>query len=112
MYTQNHKYMYKNDRVTRRYSEPFKLKICAFSGISLWFLDNGIKSNWQVDWVDHIKPSASGGRANISNGICASNLFNAKKRDNSHDNIYFVKNGNLTEPYFSLLFFLINCLKL
>ena len=27
MYTQNHKYMYKNDRVTRRYSEPFKLKI-------------------------------------------------------------------------------------
>ena len=29
MYTQNHKYMYKNDRVTRRYSEPFKLKILA-----------------------------------------------------------------------------------
>ena len=27
MYTQNNKYMYKNDRVTRRYSEPFKLKI-------------------------------------------------------------------------------------
>ncbi len=29
MYTQNNKYMYKNDRVTRRYSEPFKLKILA-----------------------------------------------------------------------------------
>jgi len=27
MYTLNNKYMYKNDRVTRRYSEPFKLKI-------------------------------------------------------------------------------------
>ena len=43
---------------------------CGFSGISLWFLDNGIKSNWQVDWVDHIKPSASGGGAEIENGIC------------------------------------------
>jgi len=31
---------------------------CAFSGISLWFLDLGIRSNWQVDWVDHILPSA------------------------------------------------------
>lgn len=72
---------------------------CAFSGISLWFLDNGIKSNWQVDWVDHIKPSASGGGADIKNGICASNFFNAKKKDNSHDNVYFVKNGNLTEHY-------------
>ncbi len=29
MYTQNNKYMYKNDRVIRRYSEPFKLKILA-----------------------------------------------------------------------------------
>ena len=27
MYTQNNKYMYNNDRVTRRYSEPFNLKI-------------------------------------------------------------------------------------
>jgi hypothetical protein len=72
---------------------------CGFSGISLWFLDNGIKSNWQVDWVDHIKPSASGGGAEIENGICASNLFNAKKKDNSNDNVYFVKNGNLTEQY-------------
>ena len=33
---------------------------CAFSGISLWFLDVGIGSNWQVDWVDHILPSAAG----------------------------------------------------
>ena len=72
---------------------------CAFSAISLWFLDNGIKSNWQVDWVDHIKPSAAGGGAEIENGVCASNLFNAKKKDNSHDNVCFVKDGMLTENY-------------
>jgi len=72
---------------------------CAFSGISLWFLDNGIKSNWQVDWVDHIKPSAQGGGAELENGICASNLFNSKKKDNTSDNIYFVKNGKPTEHY-------------
>jgi len=29
MYTQNNKYVHKNDRVTRCYSEPFKLKILA-----------------------------------------------------------------------------------
>lgn len=72
---------------------------CAFSGISLWFLDGGIKSNWQVDWVDHIKPSASGGGAVLDNGICASNLFNSKKKDNTSDNIYFVKDGSVTEHY-------------
>ena len=75
---------------------------CAFSGISLWFLDNGIKSNWQVDWVDHIKPSATGGRAELENGICASNLFNSKKKDNTHDNIYFVQNGKPTEHYLNI----------
>lgn len=72
---------------------------CAFSGISLWLLDNGIKSNWQIDWVDHIKPSASGGGAVIENGICASAHFNSKKKNNAHDNIYFVREGILTEHY-------------
>ena len=75
---------------------------CAFSGISLYFLDTGIRSNWQVDWVDHILPSASGGKTGLENGICASNFFNAKKRNNTADNIYFVKNGCITKKYINV----------
>lgn len=29
MYTQNHKYMYKNNKIIRRYSESFKLKLLS-----------------------------------------------------------------------------------
>lgn len=72
---------------------------CAFSGISLWLLDAGIRSNWQIDWADHIIPSAAGGEAELANGICASHTFNAKKRNNAADNIYFVRNGEITEHY-------------
>ena len=72
---------------------------CAFSGISLWLLDNGIKRNWQMDWVDHVKPSAKGGEANIDNGVCASDFFNAKKRQNSSDNKYLVFRGKVTKNY-------------
>jgi len=72
---------------------------CAFSGISLWFLDFGIRSNWQVDWVDHILPSAAGGNADLTNGICASQAFNAKKRDNTADNVYFVQDGRITKKF-------------
>lgn len=72
---------------------------CAFSGISLWLPDIGIRSNWQIDWADHIIPSAAGGEAILTNGICASHTFNAKKRNNTADNVYFVRNGKITEHY-------------
>ena len=70
---------------------------CAFSGLSLWLLDIGIRPNWDMDWVDHILPSASGGNASLDNGICASSTFNAKKRDNTSDNVFFVHHGAITE---------------
>lgn len=92
--------------IRKEFSEKQKSEIfardratCAFSCLSLWFLDTGIKSNWQVDWVDHILPSAAGGSNDLDNGICASNLFNSKKRNNTADNIYFVKHGQITENY-------------
>ena len=72
---------------------------CAFSGISLWLIDNGIRSNWEMDWVDHILPSARGGSAAISNGVCASHTFNAKKGNNSSDNILFFHCGHITLRY-------------
>jgi len=75
---------------------------CAFSCISLWVLDIGIRPNWEDDWVDHIKPSASGGSADLINGICASETFNKKKRDNTSDNIYFVKEGKITKDYINV----------
>ena len=72
---------------------------CAFSGISLWLIDNGIRSNWEMDWVDHILPSAKGGSAAISNGACASHTFNSKKGNNSSDNILFFHCGHITLQY-------------
>ncbi len=76
---------------------------CAFSGISLWLLDNGIKRNWQMDWVDHVKPSAKGGGVNIDNGVCASDFYNAKKKQNSSDNKYLVFRGKVTKNYIDTL---------
>lgn len=88
-FTENQKsQIYARDRAT-----------CAFSGLSLWLLDTGIRPNWDMDWVDHIRPSASGGDASLENGICASSTFNAKKRDNTSDNVFFVQLGNITEEY-------------
>ncbi len=88
-FTENQKsQIYARDRAT-----------CAFSGLSLWLLDIGIRPNWDMDWVDHIRPSASGGDASLENGICASSTFNAKKRDNTSDNVFFVQFGNITEDY-------------
>jgi len=88
-FTENQKaQIYSRDRAT-----------CAFSGLSLWLLDIGIRPNWDMDWVDHIRPSASGGDASLDNGICASSTFNAKKRDNTSDNVFFVQFGNITEDY-------------
>lgn len=72
---------------------------CAFSGISLWMFDNGLKSNWRIDWVDHILPSVKGGSNDLDNGVCASGFFNSKKKTNTSDNLYFVKCGCLTEHY-------------
>jgi hypothetical protein len=72
---------------------------CAMSGISLWLLDYGIRPNWDMDWVDHIRPSASGGKADIENGVCASSAFNFKKRSNAADNVLFFHRGSITKKY-------------
>ena len=72
---------------------------CAFSGISVWLFDYGVRHNYEIDWADHIKPSARGGTSSLDNGICASSLFNAKKKDNGSDNIFFFKNGRVTKAY-------------
>ena len=74
--------------------------ICAFSGKSLWILDYGINPLWEMDWVDHIKPSKRGGESSLENGICAGAFFNSKKRDNSWDNVYFFKDGKPTSHYY------------
>jgi hypothetical protein len=67
--------IYKRDRAT-----------CAFSGRSLWNLDFGacpFSTEW--DWADHVKPRARKGGGDVSNGLCVSSLFNAKKRANGAD---------------------------
>ena len=72
---------------------------CAFSGISVWLFDYGIRPNYEIDWADHIVPSAKGGTSVLSNGICASSFYNAKKKDNGSDNKFLFKNGRVTETF-------------
>lgn len=72
---------------------------CAFSGVSLWILDQGLTPEWDNDWADHLKPSAKGGESSIENGVCVSSTFNFKKRDNGHDNMCFFRNGRITREY-------------
>src|SRR6185369_4434588 len=74
--------------------------ICAFSGKSLWILDYGVTPLWDMDWVDHIKPSKRGGESTVENGICASAFYNSKKSDNSRDNAYLFKDGIPTANYY------------
>ena len=80
--------------------------ICAFSGKSLWLLDYHLCPTYDIDWVDHIKPAMNGGGNDIENGVCASSFFNAKKKDNSHDNLYFFFRGKPTEDFFYFYEFL------
>lgn len=80
--------IYERDRAT-----------CAFSGISLWLLDNGVSPERQIDWVDHLKPSARGGASTLENGACVSDTFNVKKRDNGSDNVCFFSGGAVTREY-------------
>ena len=72
---------------------------CAFSGISVWLFDYGIRPNYEIDWADHIIPSAKGGSSDLCNGICASSFYNAKKKDNGSDNKFLFHHGQLTETY-------------
>ncbi len=93
-------------RVRTNFSDRQKAEIfardratCCFSGANLWLLESPLRPGWQMDWVDHIKPSAKGGKSDLSNGVCASHLFNAKKRHNSADSYYLFAHGKPTDIY-------------
>lgn len=75
---------------------------CCFSGANLWLLDAPLHPGFQMDWVDHIKPSSRGGLAELSNGVCASHTFNSKKRNNSADTDYLFFEGKPSETYFRI----------
>lgn len=75
---------------------------CCFSGANLWLLDAPLRPGYEMDWVDHIKPSSRGGKAELSNGVCASHTFNSKKRNNSADAGYLFFEGRPCETYFRI----------
>ncbi|MGB0774484.1 MAG: HNH endonuclease [Akkermansiaceae bacterium] len=75
---------------------------CCFSGANLWLLDAPLSPGNQFDWVDHVQPSAKGGSSDVSNGVCASHTFNAKKRDNSADTFYLFQHGIPTSDYYEI----------
>ena len=75
---------------------------CCFSGANLWLLDAPLRTGWQSDWADHIKPRSRGGSAKKEDGVCASNTFNSKKRDNTADTTYLFRDGHPTSLYYDL----------
>jgi hypothetical protein len=73
--------------------------ICAFSGLSLWILDQGTPI-WNHDWPDHIKPVSRGGKDTLDNLVCASFFYNRKKLNSGGDTSYFFREGRPTEQFF------------
>lgn len=74
--------------------------LCGYSGISLWLADAGA-SPASVDWVDHIKPAACGGRAGLANGVCASFPYNWAKRHGTSGVLLFIA-GRPNSDYYTL----------
>ncbi|MGE9268040.1 MAG: HNH endonuclease [Verrucomicrobiales bacterium] len=72
---------------------------CCFSGANLWLLDEFMRPEMQIDWVDHVIPAAHGGGNELENGVCAAHRFNAKMRQNVADRSYLFRDGIPTEFY-------------
>ncbi len=75
---------------------------CCFSGANLWLPDAPLRPGYERDWVDHVRPSARGGRSEAANGVAACHTFNAKKRHNGADNVYLFNEGRPTARYFAI----------
>jgi hypothetical protein len=75
---------------------------CCFSGANLWLLDGSLRTGWQPDWADHIKPRSRGGTAAPENGVCASHTYNTKKRNNTADTVFLFREGHPTSLYYEL----------
>ena len=85
----------------RQRAEIFVLDhaLCSFTGKSLWLLDYGAAPSSVVQ-VDHIKPAAKGGTADIANGACASWLYNWARRSQEIP-IYLFQRGKPTADFFT-----------
>lgn len=73
--------------------------LCCFSGKSLWLLDYGVGAG-SIDWVDHIQPASKGGAAELTNGACASWVYNSVKGD-SREGIYLFWEGRPRMDFFT-----------
>lgn len=62
--------------------------LCSYSGLSTWLLDYGASYIFNIDWVDHIRPAAKGGRAELDNGACACGFYNQKKRSGARVRLF------------------------
>ena len=85
----------------RQRAEIFVLDraLCSFTGKSLWRLDYGAAPS-SADQIDHIKPAAKGGKADIANGACASWLYNWARRSQETP-IYLFQRGKPTVDFFT-----------
>lgn len=93
-------------RKQAQFSEPAKAEIfrrdraiCCITGACLWILDCGATYAWLVDWADHEKPVARGGKSTLDNGVCASWKANQRKSANGRDRQYWFRCGQPTSHF-------------
>lgn len=76
--------------------------MCCMTGKSLWLMDYGAAPSFR-DWVDHIRPAALGGDAEIENGACMSWYQNYMKRDDQSQATNFLFFRGMPTPRFYFL---------
>ncbi len=75
---------------------------CAFSGKNLWALDHGATPLWQADWAVHA-PARGRPAAADAAGVCVSDLFRRRQKDEGRDPVVFFREGRPTADYLYFL---------
>ena len=75
---------------------------CAFSGKSLWALDHGATPLWQADWVARV-PVRGRATEPTAGGVCVSDLFRSRRKDEGREPVVFFRDGRATAEYLYFL---------
>lgn len=67
--------------------------ICAFTGMNLWLLDEGVGGFYNTCCIDHIIPASKGGSSTVDNSVATFAAYNHSKGNNIGANLYLFLNG-------------------
>ncbi len=67
--------------------------ICAFTGLNLWLLDEGVGGFYNNCWIDHIVPATRGGKSEADSGVTTHWAYNYNKGNTIGESLYLFING-------------------